>query len=66
LNGEPHFEVAALLVQEVVNFSRGKGRKKKLKAFCRLLIKWAKYKEDNNKWELEEGLPFCDDQRVQG
>ena len=31
-----------------------------------LLIKWAKYKEDDNKWELEEGLPFCDDQRVQG
>jgi len=36
------------LDHEVVTFTRPKGKKKKLKAFYRLLIKWAGYTEDNN------------------
>jgi len=40
------FEVEALLDYEVVNFSRGKGRNKKPKAFNRFLIEWANYTED--------------------
>ena len=55
LDGEPLFEVEALLDHEVVSFSIGKGRYKKPKAFYRFLIKWANYTEDDNKWELEEG-----------
>jgi hypothetical protein len=61
LDGEPLFEVEALLDHELVTFSRGKGRNKKPKAFYRFLIKWANYTEDDNKWEPEEGLLTCDD-----
>ena len=61
LDGEPLFEVEALLDHEVVSFSRGKDRNKKPKAFYRFLTKWANYTEDNNKWEPEEGLLTCDD-----
>ena len=61
LDGEPLFEVEALLDHELVKFTRGKVRNKKPKAFYRFLIKWANYTEDNNKWEPEEGLLTCDD-----
>jgi hypothetical protein len=61
LDGEPLFEVEALLDHEVVTFTRGKGKNKKLKAFYRFLIKWANYSDDNNKWEPEDGLLTCDE-----
>ena len=61
LDGEPLFEVEALLDHEVVTFTRGKGKKRKPKALCRFLIRWANYTEDINKWEPEEGLLTCDD-----
>ena len=60
-DGEPLFEVEALLDHELVKFTRGKVRNKKPKAFYRFLIKWANYTEDNNKWEQEEGLLTCAD-----
>jgi len=63
LDGEPLFEVKALLDHQVVTFSRGKGRDKKPKAFYRFLIKWANYTKNNNEWEPEEGLLTCDDIR---
>ena len=61
LDGEPLFEVEALLDHEIVTFTRGKGKNKKLKAFYRFLIKWAHYTEDNNKWEPEDGLLTCEE-----
>ena len=50
-----------MLDHEVVTFTRGKGKNKKLKAFYRFLIKWANYTDDNNKWEPEDGLLTCEE-----
>jgi len=61
LDGELLFEVEALLDHEVVTFTRGRGKIRNLKAFYRLLVKFANYSEDNKKWNSEEGLPTCDD-----